>query len=471
MVALSFFERLEARARQARSLVCVGLDPHAELLSEDSAEAARAWCLRMIEATAAAACAYKPNAAFFERWGAAGWEVLHQVIAAAREHAPVLLDAKRGDIASSARAYAQALFEGLGADAVTVNPYLGREALQPFLDYTDRGVFLLCKTSNPGSDDLQALALASGGPLYLEVARWAQARSDQGMALIVGATDPQALAAVRAEAPDVWILAPGIGEQGGELGRAARAGLRADGLGLLVPVARALARADDPGAECRRIAEAIRSAAGAAPEEPAGLGAAEAFLADQLIEAGCVRFGEFRLKSGLVSPIYFDLRRLASFPELLDHVSRAYARLTRPLVFDRLAAIPYAAMAIGTAVCLRTGRPMIYPRLDIKEYGTKSAVEGEFQFGETALVVDDLATTGGSKFEAIERLRAVGLIVHDVVVLIDRQSGAASSLAEAGVHLHAVFTLTELLDHWERRGLVAPGALAQVRVFLTQAGG
>jgi uridine monophosphate synthetase len=197
----------------------------------------------------------------------------------------------------------------------------------------------------------------------------------------------------------------------------------------------------------------------------------ETFLADQLIEAGCVRFGEFRLKSGLVSPIYFDLRRLASYPELLDRVARAYARLTRPLVFDRLAAIPYAAMPIGTAVCLRTGRPMIYPRLDIKEYGTKSAVEGEFQFGETALVVDDLATTGGSKFEAIERLRAVGLIVHDVVVLIDRQSGAASSLAEAGVHLHAVFTLTELLDHWERRGLVAPGPLAQVRAFLTQAGG
>jgi uridine monophosphate synthetase len=425
----------------------------------------------MIEATAATACAYKPNAAFFERWGAAGWEVLHQVIAAARQHAPVLLDAKRGDIASSARAYAQALFDGLGADAVTINPYLGRDTLQPFLDYTDRGVFLLCKTSNPGSDDLQALALASGGPLYLEVARWAQARSHQGMALIVGATDPQALAAVRAEAPDVWILAPGIGEQGGELERAARAGLRADGLGLLVAVARGLARADDPGAECRRIAEAIRSVAGSAPEQAAGLGMDETFLADQLIEAGCVRFGEFRLKSGLVSPIYFDLRRLASYPELLDRVARAYARLTRPLVFDRLAAIPYAAMPIGTAVCLRTGRPMIYPRLDIKEYGTKSAVEGEFQFGETALVVDDLATTGGSKFEAIERLRAVGLIVHDVVVLIDRQSGAASSLAEAGVHLHAVFTLTELLDHWERRGLVAPEPLAQVRAFLTQAGG
>src|SRR3990170_2344140 len=154
---MTFFERLEARARKLGGAVCVGLDPHPEFLAADSADAALAWCLRMIEATAEVACAFKPNAAFFERWGAPGWETLRQVIAAAGRSAPVLLDAKRGDIASSARAYAQSVFDGLGAGGGPAAPFFGRDPLEPFLEAPGRGVFLLCKTSNPGSDDVQTL--------------------------------------------------------------------------------------------------------------------------------------------------------------------------------------------------------------------------------------------------------------------------------------------------------------------------
>ena len=159
-----FFSRLEARARQIDSLLCVGLDPHTADLSAPTAAAARDFCLRLIEATADQAAAFKPNAAFFEALGPDGWAVLREVIAAAPEGVPMILDAKRGDIASTAEAYAQSAFAGLGADAITLSPYLGRDSLTPFLADPQRGVFLLCKTSNPGAADLQDLALAGAQP-------------------------------------------------------------------------------------------------------------------------------------------------------------------------------------------------------------------------------------------------------------------------------------------------------------------
>jgi len=133
---------------------------------------------------------------------------------------------------------------------------------------------------------------------------------------------------------------------------------------------------------------------------------------------------------------------------------------------QRLAALPYAALPIGTAVALRLGVPLIYPRKETKAYGTRAAVEGVFEAGETAVMLDDLATTGGSKFEAAEKLEAAGLQVRDVVVLIDRQSGAREQLAARGLRLHAVFTLTELLNLWEAERLVSPQHLAAVRRFL-----
>jgi uridine monophosphate synthetase len=189
-------------------------------------------------------------------------------------------------------------------------------------------------------------------------------------------------------------------------------------------------------------------------------------LADGLLEAGCVKFGEFTLKSGLKSPIYIDLRRIISYPPLLRQVAEAYLPLLRPLSFDRLAALPYAAIPIATAISLQGNYPMIYPRKEAKNYGTKAEIEGEYRAGETAVVIDDLATTGGSKFEAIEKLTAAGLLVRDVVVLIDRQSGAQEALTQAGLRLHAVVTISQLLDYWEKSGKVEKDKIEASRKFL-----
>ena len=497
----SFFSRLETRARAINSLLCVGLDPHPADLAAPTAAAARDFCLRLIAATADVAAAFKPNAAFFEQFGAEGMAALRDVIAAVPAEVPVLLDAKRGDIASTAEAYARAAFVTLGADAITLSPYLGRDSLEPFLADPARGVFLLCKTSNPGAGDLQDLPLADRLPaqrLFERVAELARGwNTNDNLGLVVGATHPEALAAVRKVAPELWILAPGVGAQGGDLEAALNAGLRADGLGLLVPVSRQISRAADPGRAARELVErmgmfsqpgatsrpqSLRGgrqpdeaisvvtgdcfAEGAAPRNDGTLSPTAAALADRLLNAGCVRFGQFTLKSGLISPIYLDLRQLISDPSLLAAAGSAYVELLRGLKFDRLAALPYAALPIATAISLAGGWPMIYPRKEAKAYGTGAEIEGGFVAGERAVVIDDLATTGGSKFEAIEKLAAAGLKIVDVVVLVDRQSGAAEALAAAGYRLHAVMTLTQMLDHWTLTGRVPAEQIAATRAFL-----
>jgi len=193
-------------------------------------------------------------------------------------------------------------------------------------------------------------------------------------------------------------------------------------------------------------------------------------LADGLLEAGCIKFGEFTLKSGLKSPIYIDLRRIISHPHLLEQVAAAYLPILRTLSFVRLAALPYAAIPIATAISLAGNYPMIYPRKEAKDYGTKADIEGDYQAGETVVVIDDLATTGGSKFEVIQKLTSAGLVVKDVVVLIDRQSGAKESLARARYSMHAVLTITQLLDYWELNESVDKSITNAARDFLKKHG-
>ena len=256
----TFFSFLERRVDDSSSLLCVGLDPHIPDLKEPTAASALDFCLTLVKQTAPYAAAFKPNAAFFEVFGAEGWTALKHVIEAISEESsrlgsriPIILDAKRGDIASTADAYAKSAFETLGADCITLNPYLGKDSIEPFIKDHEKGVFLLCKTSNAGSMDLQNLLVMPMGsdmpmPLYIYVAKLAaQWNEKNNVGVVVGATHPQIMEMIRAAVPDLWFLAPGVGAQGGELEVTLKSGLRADGKGLLIPISRAISRAENPG--------------------------------------------------------------------------------------------------------------------------------------------------------------------------------------------------------------------------------
>ncbi len=252
--------------RAADSLICVGLDPQPP---RTPAEEILNFNRRVIDATGDIVCAYKPQSAFYEAAGDIGWRALKETITLIRSAAPdavVILDVKRNDIGHTAEAYASAAFDWFDADAVTINPYLGGDAVAPFLKRPDRGAFALCRTSNPGAGDLQSLELASGGPFFLSVAErvreWGEAHH-HNLGLVVGATWPQELAQVRARCRELPILLPGIGAQGGDLEASVAAGVDASGGGLLVSASRSVIYAGD-AAQIRAEAERLRTAANAA---------------------------------------------------------------------------------------------------------------------------------------------------------------------------------------------------------------
>jgi orotidine-5'-phosphate decarboxylase len=229
---MTFFDRLADRIETANSVVSVGLDPDMDRLPDhlmDKDLPRWAFNRRIIDATHEHAACYKPNAAFYE--DADGWRSLQETIAYAHgKDVPVLLDAKRGDIGNTARQYADLLDS---ADAITANPYMGRDSLEPFLERADAGVFLLCRTSNPGGADIQNLELESGEPVYERVAALADTWNRNGnVGLVVGATQPEELEELREIVPDIPFLVPGVGAQGGDAEAAVEHGL-AKGVGLV----------------------------------------------------------------------------------------------------------------------------------------------------------------------------------------------------------------------------------------------
>ena len=258
-MCLSYFERLRTLSRERQTLLCVGLDPDPERIEGGAAGALR-HCQEIVRQTEEHVCCFKPNSAFWEQYGPDGWSALMEL----RDQAPAtpfLLDAKRGDMDNTMRAYAIAVFGTLGMDAATVNPYLGSDSLREFIKYEDRGVYVLCRTSNPGAKELQHLE-SGGGPVYQHVAALAERLNSSGnVGLVIGATAPTEVDEVR-RLTKLPFLLPGVGAQGGDVEAAVRAAWNGDPASCLVSASRSVIFAPSPAREAAALKTQINAAAG-----------------------------------------------------------------------------------------------------------------------------------------------------------------------------------------------------------------
>lgn len=475
--------------QEINSLVCVGLDPHASDVAAfktahgitDDAEAAFQFSKVLVDATQHVAAAYKPNAAFFEALGAPGVSALERLVQSIPAGIPVVLDVKRGDISTTAEAYATAAFDSCKAHCVTLSPYMGSDSIMPFVGKdASRGAFVLCKTSNPSSEDLETVALSEGGLLYERVAQLCEKWNDNNnVGLVVGATDVEALARSRAAAPSLWILAPGVGFQGGDLEAAAKAGLREDGMGLLVPVSRGISRAEDPKAAAEKFRDMINGVrssveqpeAKRAKVEEAGEGDVLAPYQKQFFELALkcevLKFGKFTLKSGRESPYFFNAG-LFNSGSALDGLGDFYAEaiVRSGVEFDVLFGPAYKgiplASVIATSLYRKFGKdvPVAYNRKEKKDHGEGGLLVGAPVRGKRVLVVDDVITAGTAIRECIDILSVEDAKISGVVIALDRQErakeGDLSAIQavkkEFGFDVHSIVCLDDLLSFLRSTG-------------------
>jgi uridine monophosphate synthetase len=506
-MSIPFFEKLERRVVSHKTLLCVGLDPHsADLKIEgNTAEGALIFCKRLIEATHEYAAAFKPNAAFFEAFGMKGIAALEEVIKMIPEGIPIVLDVKRGDISTTAEAYATSAYRAYGVDCVTVNAYMGADSVTPFASDPTKGVFVLCKTSNPSSNELQTVQVlgtnGSGGGngkerLFEVVARLATTKwnANKNIGLVVGATDAAALRATRdavisSGCPETWILAPGIGFQGGDLKAALVAGLSPAGSGMLCPVSRGISRADNPSIAAQEIRDAIntaireivaeRSSAAettatatttsssdtAVASKSSVASAADEFIR-AAIAANVLTFGKFTLKSGRISPYFFNAGLFRSGASIAA-LGRTYARTIREsgIEFDVLFGPAYKGIPLVTTAAVALSDlgidvPFCYNRKEAKEHGEGGTMVGADVKGLRVLIVDDVISAGTAIGEAVEIIKAAGGIPVGVVIGLDRQErGSGDSTQSAvqtvqatyGIPVRAVAALENLVAFIEQK--------------------
>ena len=470
-----FFGKLDQRVKETNSLLCVGLDPHEQDLKDDqSGKNAFEFCKRIVDLTKHVASAYKPNAAFFERLGPDGMKALKDLIAYIPNEIPVLLDVKRGDISSTAAAYASSAFDFLKADAVTVSPYMGVDSVNPFNNKDGRGVFILCKTSNKSSNDLQSLKVEGGLSIFEHVARLSEKTWGQNLGLVVGATDVNALQRVRAVAPKIWILAPGVGAQGGDLEGVLKTGLRSeDASGVLITVSRGISRADSPKVAAENLAKMIAdfrtkmlNSSSKSVKQEESLASYQREFIDTTMRLEVLRFGSFTLKSGRISPYFFNAG-LFRTGAAMNVLCRSYASAIERagVSFDILFGPAYKGIPLvaGLSMVLsqQTGRdiPFAYNRKEAKDHGEGGVLVGANMKGKRVLIVDDVITAGTAIREALTLLSKAGATPVAVALAMDRQeivgNGCEKSAVEVlsseqGLEIVSVIALKDLFEYAKR---------------------
>jgi orotidine-5'-phosphate decarboxylase len=256
---LTFNDKLLSAQQANNSYLCIGLDPDPELMAHPHVPS---FLQEIVDATSDLVCAYKPNLAFFEAMGLEGMQVMLESLRSVPKHIPIIADAKRGDIGNTARFYARAIFDVYNFDAMTVNPYGGRESVQPFIDHADKGVFVWCRSSGPGAEDVQDLILSEDRTVYESIAAQARHWNTHGnVGLVMGATWPEQLDHVRGTCPDMQILVPGVGSQEGDLEASVQSAMDARGGGFLINVSRSVlyvSKGDSYAKDARKVAQKLR---------------------------------------------------------------------------------------------------------------------------------------------------------------------------------------------------------------------
>ena len=463
----NFFQALEDRIASSNSLLCIGLDPHVKELKEEEKNAfgALKFCKEIIDATHPYAACYKPNVAFFEAFGAAGVSALIEVIRLIPRSIPVILDCKRGDIDSTAAAYATSAYDIITSSsisAVTLSPYMGWDSIKPFVTgaYENKGAFILCKTSNPSSADLQMRTLSGGQHFYEGVLslcdKWNDDKAKGGgsdskvprVGVVAGATDIQVLTRIRSLSPSIWILCPGVGAQGGDCAIVCSAGLRkSDASGLLVSVSRGISKAQDKTAAalalrdqvntcrdtCRKeqvktVPESISGGGGLGKEGYIKLVSYQEQFLDLALSKGALKFGEFTLKSGRLSPYFFN-SGLFSCGRSSSLLSKCYAQCIRDsgIEFDVIFGPAYKGIPLAAGIVsawwdlFNESKDYAYNRKEVKGHGEGGNLVGASLKGRKVLVVDDVITAGTAIRESFNILGKAEAQVVAIAVSLDRQ--------------------------------------------------
>jgi uridine monophosphate synthetase len=460
---MKFFDRLNESIDLNQSILCVSLEPDPDLWPQQLGTwdvalsnlwRVQEWLQFVIAETADLVCAYKLKLEFYRSLGSSGLELLRKTLAIVPTHIPIILDAQHADPHTST-IFARTIFSSWQVDAVMLNPLVGQDGVAPFLVYPDKAVFVRCASANFGNDLLKKYP-TDRQSLYLTLVEEAKTWGPPEQVGLEVRENADVLANIRKIAPERLILVTDIANDVGNLEQILTAGFTANGDGLIIAVPMAILSGESPRQSLQSLRDRVnRSRAEIVQGNPT----CSFWLPDvcllqqhphkdlilQLYDIGCIHFGEYVQSSGATFSYYIDLRTIISHPQVFEQVLSAYAEVLQTLTFDRIAGIPFGSLPTATGLGLRLNYPMLFPRKELKTHGTRRLVEGQFQPGETVVVVDDILITGKSVMEGAEKLQSAGLKVKDIVVLIDHEQGVKAKLQQNGYRGHAVVTISEIV--------------------------